>query len=92
MRAAEQKAIFALIGQRLVAEQRADVEPDILGIVRQGVGEFLERHRIFLSAIGGMGAKKRARRPQSSSAPLMPRHVGKHRRGWLPEKGIRRRA
>src|SRR3546814_2745800 len=49
MVAAQQQSVFALIAQRLVFEQRAHVEPDVLGVIGEGVDKFLERHETILS-------------------------------------------
>jgi hypothetical protein len=46
VRASENQAVFALVAERLVVEQRGDVEPQILGVVGKRLGEFLQRHDI----------------------------------------------
>src|SRR6202008_1594232 len=53
----EQQTVFALIAERGVVEQRADVEADILGEIGKRFRELLERHWCSPWKMG----KKRAR-------------------------------
>src|SRR3712207_6848106 len=48
--AGEEQAVFALIAQRLVVEQRPDVDPNVPRIVRESVREFLDRKSTRLNS------------------------------------------
>jgi hypothetical protein len=42
MSAGEQETIFTLVAERLVVQQRRDVETQVLGIIGERIDEFLE--------------------------------------------------
>jgi hypothetical protein len=48
MSTGEQKRELTLVANQLIAQDRAQIEPNILGIVGQSVGEFFQGHSLLL--------------------------------------------